>query len=125
MLTRLPVEIIDQITGYLSSDDIGSIACTCSALRLPAHLQLFRTIQMRIREEKEDEEGVLPQHTDFLLSYPHLLKYASRLTVNKRCWTRRRPRNVEAISVHVLWSHLPTMHRLTYIELELNPCHYA
>ena len=112
MLTRLPLETIYHIFEYLGFEDIRSIACVCSAFRLPSQLRLFKTIRI----QKESISGP-PNHTASILSSPHLLQYPSALIV-RTCWGVR---HQNGISIDSLWSHLPKMHRLSYVELFLQP----
>ena len=112
MLTRLPLETIYHIFEYLDFEDIRSIACVCSAFRLPGQLRLFKTIRI----QKESLRGP-PNHTASILSSPHLLQYPSALLV-RTCWGVR-PQT--GISIDSLWSHLPKMHRLSYVEMFLQP----
>jgi len=44
MFAHLPLEIVVHMVDYLYFEDIRSIACVCSAFRLPTQLLLFRTI---------------------------------------------------------------------------------
>jgi hypothetical protein len=112
MLAKLPLEIIDGILGYLDFEDIRSIARVCSAFRLPAQLLLFKIIHIRI----EYEEDIYPTHIQSILSSPHLLQYPSILIVYCFGFMLQ-----AGISFHSLWSHLPMMNRLLYVELDLQP----
>jgi len=113
MLARLPLEIIDLIFECLDFEDIRSIARVCAALRLPAQLRLFRAMRILI-----SAEDTYPKHTEHILSSPHLLQYASRLTILERFgpYTTR-----NEIIIHPLWFYLSTMYRLSYIEIALKP----
>ena len=109
MLTQLPSPIIDNIFDSLSFEDICSIACVCSTFRQPAQLRLFRTIRIRT-----ESLGGSPNHTESILSSPHLLQYPSVLDVQCLGF----PGTV--ISIDSLWSHLPMMYRLSNVELFLD-----
>jgi len=122
MLAQLPVEIIDQVIERLSLEDIRAIACVCSALRPPALLRLFRTIRIRSLAETAD---TTPSHTEAILSHPNLLQCASRLIVEEPQFPFQALLDQREISIHSLWSYLPMMHRLTYLELDLGPSNEA
>src|SRR5258708_3718618 len=111
MLAQLPLELIERVIECLSLNDPRAIACVCSAVRPPAQLRLFRTIPINGLAETDH---ATPSHTENILSHPNLLQCASRLIVHQR-----------KISIHSLWPHLPTMYRLTYVELDLTPINYA
>ena len=107
MLTQLPFEIVDHIVGYLDFGDVRSIARVCSAFQLPAQLRLFKYIQ------------TLPHYnaypdTESILSSPHLLQHSSRLVV-------RSYGSSQQSYVHSLWPRLPLMHRLTSMNMLLDP----
>ena len=122
MLAQLPVEIIDQVIERLFLVDIRAIACVCSALRPLAVLRLFRTIRIRSLAETDD---TTTSHTEAILSHPHLLRCASRLIVEEPQPPFQAPLHQREVSIHSLWSHLPMMHRLTYLELDLGPSNEA
>ena len=109
MLTQLPSPLIDNIFDSLTFEDICSIACVCSAFRQPAQLRLFRTIRIRT-----ESLGGAPNHTESILSSPHLLQYPAALDVQCLGF----PGTV--ISIDSLWSHIPKMYRLSYVELFLD-----
>ena len=109
MFTQLPLEIIDRIFEYLSFKDMRSIACVCSAFRLPGQLRLFRTIHIRTISPNGS-----PNHTQSILSSPHLLQYPSALIV-------RDYSSYTGTSIDSLWSHLPKMYRLSYVDITLEP----
>jgi hypothetical protein len=111
MLTQLPLEIIDHIFGYLDFDDLRSIACVCSAFRLPAQLRLFRTI--RIASKIYD---AYPKHNEGILLFPNLLQFPSVLEVHSLGFLQQ-----TGISTHSLSSHLPMMHHLSSMLLSLEP----
>ena len=112
MLLQLPYEIVDNIIGYLDFKNLRSIAPVCSAFRVPAQLRLFRSIQF-----SPNASGAFPNHIQSILSSPHLLQCSSHLVVN--CFLNR-----HATSLHSLWIHLPAMHRLRHIDMDLesNDC---
>ena len=123
MLAQLPLELLDRVIGCLSFDDIHAIACVCSALRLPAQRRLFRTILISGLANTDD---ATPTHTENLLSQPNLLRCASRLLVEDRLFRFLfLQREIREMSIHSLWTHVPTMYRLTYVELSLEPSAYA
>ena len=111
MFTQLPSEIIQYIFEYLSFKDIRSIACVCSAFRLPGQLRLFRTIHIRTMSPNGS-----PNHTQSILSSPHLLQYPSALIVRDYSFPQH-----AGICIDSLWSHLPKMYRLSYVEIILEP----
>ena len=111
MFTQLPLEIIDHIFEYLCFKDIRSIACVCSAFRLPGQLRLFRTIYIRT-----DPLNSPLNHTQSILSSPHLLQYPSALIVRDYSCSYK-----PEIPIDSLWSHLPKMYRLSYVEIILEP----
>ena len=119
MLAQLPLEIVDQIVGYLDFEDVRSIACVCSAFRLPAQLRLFRTIKT--------DAGIyvdgFPYRMEWILSSPHLLQYPSCLMVH----SFGSMDSMDRISIQSMWPHLPIMYRLRtmYIYLEPNDCSRA
>jgi hypothetical protein len=125
MLTQLPSEIIVQIIERLPSEDARSIPLVCSALRPHAYRRLFRTIRVFV-----EEESIIPRYAELVLFYPHLLQYASRFLVwppgraPKPVYSREHG-EIQAIPVHLLWSHLITMHRLVVVGLHLAPNNYA
>ena len=123
MLAQLPLELIDRVIECLSFDDVRAIACVCSALRLPAQRQLFKTISISGLENADDST---PTRTELILSQPNLLRCASRLLVEDRLFLFLLfQRERREISIHSLWPHVPTMYRLTYVELNLEPSTYA
>ncbi len=107
MLAQLPLEIVDHILGYLDFEGVRSIARVCSAFRLPAQLRLFKNIRIL-------PYNACPDHTESIISSPHLLQYTSRLVV--QCFNPR-----QYISVHSLWPRLPMMQRLTRVEISVDP----
>ena len=123
MLAQLPLELIDRVIECISFDDVRAIACVCSALRLPAQRQLFKTISISGLENADDST---PTRTELILSQPNLLRCASRLLVEDRLFLFLLfQRERREISIHSLWPHVPTMYRLTYVELNLEPSTYA
>ena len=111
MFTQLPSEIIDYILEYLGFKDVRSIACVCSAFRLSGQLRLFRTIYIRT-----DPDTGFPNHTQSILSSPHLLQYPSALIVQRYSCLHK-----AGISINSLWAYLPKMYRLSYVEIILEP----
>ena len=120
MLAQLPLELIDRVIECLSFDDVRAIACVCSALRPPAQLRLFKTISIW---GLADTDPITPSRTEILLSQPSLLRCASHLIVEDLQFPFIL--HQREISIHSLWPHLPTMYRLTYVELDLEPSTYA
>ena len=106
MLALLPFEIVDHIVGYLDFRNVRSIACVCSALRLPCQLRLFRTIAIGFYPSKS-----YPCRTVSILSSPHLLQYPSCLMVGYD-----RPTAMEAF-----WPRLPVMYRLRTMHIYFEP----
>ena len=109
MLAQLSFEIADRIVEYLDFNSVRSIARVCSAFRLPAQLRLFKSIRIISNAHK-----IYPNHGDSILSSPYLLQYASSLMVSSIGPTQQ-------TSMHSLWSHLPTMPRLVYMHIYLQP----
>ena len=109
MLAQLPFEIVDHIVEYLDLNAVRSIACVCSALRLPAQLRLFRSVKII-----SNPHNAYPNHSNSILSSPYLLQYASSLVVSS-------VGPIQLASIHSLWSHLPTMYRLRNVDIFLEP----
>ena len=107
MLAQLPFETVDHIVAYLDFNDVRSIARVCSAFRVPAQLRLFRNVQIMSKAHK-----MYFNHTDSILSSPHLLQYPTSLLVTSP---------MQQTSFHSLWSHLPTMSRLRNMDIFLDP----
>ena len=120
MLAQLPLELIDRVIECLSFDDVRAIACVCSALHPPAQRRLFRTISISGLVNTGDPT---PTRTEIILSQPNLLRCASRLIGEDNLL--RLAHFQRKISLHSLWPHLPTMYRLTYVELCLERSTYA
>ena len=108
MLAQLPFEIVDHIVEYLDLNTVHSIACVCSALRLPAQRRIFRTVQI-----VSYYNDPYPEHIDSILSSPHLLQCSSSLHIG--------PVYMEEPFINSLWSHLPTMSRLRSMHILLQP----
>ena len=113
MLTQLPSEVIEHIFQHLPFKDVRSTACVCSAFRRPSQLRLFRTIHIRTHSLDGS-----PNHTGSILSSPHLLQYPSALIVQdyKPDFSQQ-----NEVSIDSLWSHLPMMYRLAYVDIILKP----
>ena len=90
------------------------MAGVCSAFRLPAQLRLFRAIRI-----VSDAQKRCPDHTESILSTPHLLQCLSRLVV--QCFDSRQT------SFYSLWPRLPMMYHLSSMEISLgrNDCSSA
>ena len=114
MFAQLPFEIVDDIVKYLDFNSVRSIACVCSAFRLPAQLRLFRTVQI-----VSYAHDPCANHTDSILSSPHLLQCSSNLHIG--------PLSMQPPFIHRLWSLLPTMSRLrnVHIFLQFDDCSTA
>ena len=106
MFVQLPFEIIDHIVGYLDIKDVRPIARVCSTFRLPAQLQLFRTIRLVSSPYKP-----YPDRVESILSTPHLLQYLSHLEV--LCYS------THETSFHSLLPRLSIMYRLSSMKIYL------
>ena len=106
MLALLPFEIVDHVVGYLDFGDVRSIACVCSALRLPGQVRLFRTINIGFYPSRS-----YPCRTESIISSLHLLQYASCLMVGPNT-----PTPMEAF-----WPCLPVMYRLKTMHIYFEP----
>ena len=115
MFVQLPFEILDHVVGYLDFEDVRSIARVCSTFRLPAEFRLFRAIRI-----VPNTHYPYFNHTESILSTPHLLRCVSRLVV--QCFDSR-----QHISFHSLWPRLPMMCHLSSMEISLdrNDCSRA